>query len=74
MKLIDLLNAVEGSTVIRIAESRASDGAFLGHAEDAAVNVKGEMLFGDVTEIYGETYRAYGRPGISILVKPYESK
>lgn len=72
MKLCTLLNTIEGSTVIWIARERTADGTFLGYAEDAAANIPGEYLFGDVVEIYAEHYRAYDRAGISIIVKPYQ--
>ena len=73
MKLCTLLKTLVDSTVIWIATSRTDDGVFLGFAEDAEANIPGEFLFGDVTEVYAEYYRAYDRAGISILVKPYKS-
>lgn len=74
MKLCHLLNTIEGPTVIWIAKENDPDGVFHGFAEDAAANIPGEILFGDVTAIYAEYYRSYDRAGISIRVKPYAAK
>lgn len=74
MKLCNLLEVIEGPTVIWIAKEDDPDGLFLGFAEDAKANIPGEVLFGDVTATYAEYYKSYNRAGISILVKPYKSE
>lgn len=74
MKLIHLLDVLEGPTVIWIASETNPDGVFHGFAEDAYANTPGYYLFGDVESVYAEYYRSYDRAGVSILVKPYESR
>ena len=71
LKLCTLLDTIEGPTVIWIAQPDNDDGVFHGFAEDAAANIPGEYLFGDVEAVYAEYYKSHNRAGISILVKPY---
>lgn len=73
MKLCNLLDIIEGSTVIWIAKEDDPDGLFHGFAEDAEDNIANEVLFGDVTAVYAEYYQSYIQAGISILVKPYQA-
>ena len=74
MKLVNLLDVIEGPTVIWIASEDNPDGVFHGFAEDAFANTPKDYIFGDVAAVYAEYYKSYNRAGISILVKPYQSK
>ena len=73
MKLVNLLDTISKSNVIWISSDPDSDGVFCGYVEDAEANIPRDYLFGEVTSIYAEYYRGYGRSGISIIVYPYQS-
>lgn len=72
MKLVNLLDTIERTTVIWITKEDDADGVFCGEAVDAEANTPREYLFGDVVSVYAEYYRGYARSGISIVVRPYQ--